>query len=230
MHVKYAWNRRYLRLQRHLPLPFQVAQYRLFNTYVIFVQIISGIGVPLLSQLTTCQTESSMLLTIVSTHAGITLALEKALRSTEKYRSYRIAESAAMDTWRRMLNMPWTLTARESPEPGEDPNTIFQIMREEFTCFVQKIEETRDFARQIETYSGSRETDATGNSAHHNHAPTAGFGRPRDEDKADTMNGRSGQLPATPGIAAGHYTANRQMTSQHDQQMQGTGRTRSGDA
>ena len=134
----------------------QAKQYRLYNIYVNITQVITSIGIPLLSQLITCEGASQLMLTVVSTHAGIVLALEKALRSQEKYRAYRIAESSALDTWRRMVSMPWTLTDYDDNDEDKD---FMEILKEEFTVFTTKIEEVRDFARKIETYAGNKETD-----------------------------------------------------------------------
>ena len=188
----------------------QVTQYRLFNSYVIIVQIITSIGIPLLSQLTSCSRTSSLLLTIVSTHAGISLALEKAIRSQEKYRSYRITESAALDVWRKMVHVPWTL--HDSQALMMQKHDIFDIMKEEFTIFVRKIEDVRDFARQIETYSGSKETDATGDKGQAARSMGDRFNRQNDQVKCDTMEpASSGRIrpssrmsrPATAGDGSG---------------------------
>eukprot|EP00951_Prasinocladus_malaysianus_P027582 scaffold248191_cov43-Prasinocladus_malaysianus.AAC.1 len=86
-----------------------VRQYRLFNNYYLIVTIVTSIGIPLLSQLVSCEGTSQMFLTIVSAHSGLMLALDKALKCQEKFRSYRTAESLALDCWRRMVRTPWNM-------------------------------------------------------------------------------------------------------------------------
>lgn len=136
---------------------WQVKQYRFFNNYAIVFQVISSIAIPLLSQLITCEGSSQLLLTLVSTHAAIVLGLEKAMRSQEKYRAYRGAESSALDYWRRLVHMPWTLRDGMSSE-GLD---FLDIIKEELTIFMRQSEEVRDFARKIETYAGNREAEGS---------------------------------------------------------------------
>mmetsp|Transcript_8953 Transcript_8953/g.29641 ORF Transcript_8953/g.29641 Transcript_8953/m.29641 type:complete len:419 (-) Transcript_8953:635-1891(-) len=74
--------------------------YRVFNNYANAFSITGGILLPLLSQLATQGASSSysgMLLTVVSAHIGILIAVQKGLRTDEKFRSFRMVESLAMD-------------------------------------------------------------------------------------------------------------------------------------
>mmetsp|Transcript_22263 Transcript_22263/g.61761 ORF Transcript_22263/g.61761 Transcript_22263/m.61761 type:complete len:547 (+) Transcript_22263:332-1972(+) len=184
-------------------------QYRMYNMYVNITQVVTSIGIPLLSQLITCEGASQLMLTVVSTHAGIVLALEKALRSQEKFRAYRIAESSALDIWRRMVHMPWMFS-----DSGPDDDKDFQdVLKEEFTVFTTKMEEVRDFARKIETYAGSKETDegakkagGGGNTLMHDSEgngflPFHAF-RGRSAGGIYGQGGRNGNRPASRGPSA----------------------------
>jgi len=92
-------------------------QYRFFNNYCVNFSIALSVLIPLTSELVNNSGRAAparVLLTLMTTHVGVTIALQKGLRSEEKFRAFRTAESNTRDLFRSMSTVPWTFRVHDT--------------------------------------------------------------------------------------------------------------------
>lgn len=81
-------------------------RYRLLHNYCVVWTLPFSVLIPLLSQITTTDPASRLLLTLVSVHAALCLAFHKGLKVEQNFRAFRLGESEFYDIYRRFLDQP----------------------------------------------------------------------------------------------------------------------------
>lgn len=84
----------------------QAEKYRFFHYYCLYWTTTISIIIPVIAQLIDGTNESKLLLTIMSTHVAILLALHRGFKVDNNYRAFRNGESEFYDLYRKMLDQP----------------------------------------------------------------------------------------------------------------------------
>ncbi|NKN15263.1 DUF4231 domain-containing protein [Rhizobium laguerreae] len=114
----------------------QAEKYKRAHYYCLFWTIPSAVVIPFLVQASSNNPIAKWLITIISAYSAILLALHRALKIAENYRAFREGESNFYDTYRRMLDRPYTF--------GDTENA--QLDR-----YFDEVENLRKFVRNAET-------------------------------------------------------------------------------
>lgn len=110
---------------------------RQFHYYCLAWTIISSSLMPFLTQaIDPSEPTSKWLLTLISAHIALLLALHRGFRISDRYRAFRHGESEFYDTYRRLLDRPQTFGTNES----------IQLMK-----YFEEVEIIRRFVRNAET-------------------------------------------------------------------------------
>lgn len=110
-------------------------QYRRFHFYVILWTIPSSVIIPIVVQFGN-NADAKLFLTIISTCTAILLALHRALKTEDNYKSFRHGESLFYDTFRRLLDRPESFGSTST---------------EQINQYFIEVEKIRTFVRNAET-------------------------------------------------------------------------------
>jgi len=94
----------------------RAARFRAMHIYSLLWLTVSTVTVPVLAQAVQNNASSKWLVTVVSGHAAILLALVRAFRVESNYRSFRDGESDYYDLYRRMLDRPESFGETETEQ------------------------------------------------------------------------------------------------------------------
>lgn len=114
----------------------QAEKYRRFHYYCLCWTIPSSIIIPILTQYTTEDQYSKLLLTIISSHTAILLAFHRGFKVDKNFKSFRHGESEFYDVYRRMLDRPSVFGETED---------------EQLARYFHEVETIRKFVRNAET-------------------------------------------------------------------------------
>jgi hypothetical protein len=113
----------------------QAELYKCAHFYMLYWTIPSSVLIPILAQAITADPYSKWLITVISTHTAIILALHRSLKVFENYKAFRQGESAFYDTWRRLLDRPRSFGDTED---------------EQIAKYFDEVENLRKFVRNAE--------------------------------------------------------------------------------
>ncbi|MEV4641141.1 hypothetical protein AB0J80_27745 [Actinoplanes sp. NPDC049548] len=119
-------------------------RYRRFHLYSLIWVTISTVSVPVLAQTITADPWAKWLLTVVSGHAALLLALTRGFRVEANYKAFRNGESDFYDLYRRMLDRPQTFGATEAEQVArylEQVEIVRRVVRSAETDNLPAIEE-----------------------------------------------------------------------------------------
>jgi len=116
--------------------------YTSFHYYCVNWTILSSWAVPIISAMSPSLPDyneySKMLIILVSAHVALAISFHKALKVADAMRAFRHGESEFYDTYRRLLDRPYTF--------GNDEN-------EQIDAYFSDVERIRRLVRNAETES-----------------------------------------------------------------------------
>lgn len=99
----------------------QSLKFKRFHYYVLCWTIPSSVLIPIITQVVSDDNGSKLFLTIISAMTAILLAFHRGLKVEDNYKSYRHGESEFFDTYRRLLDRPYSFGKTKE----EQINTYF---------------------------------------------------------------------------------------------------------
>ena len=110
----------------------QALKFKRFHYYVLCWTLPTSILIPII----TLVSDSKIFLTVISTFTAILLSFHRGLKSEDNYKSYRHGESEFFDTYRRLLDNPYSFGKNKE---------------EQILNYFSQVESIRRYVRNAET-------------------------------------------------------------------------------